>query len=352
MTPESASMIPTGLHWNAPGWLFGLLILPLLYAAIQFYANRFKTSVRNPFVPLVVRLTRQPHQYVRYSVPLLHLLGLMMLCVVLAQPQKGIVTVSNQIPGKNIILVLDVSKSMKAYDIKPNRISSAKKVFDEFISKRPNDQIGLVLFSGKSFTLVPLTSDHIALKKQLKSVHTNTITIDGTAIGEALLTAAHRLLRSNNVKKNTDPGIIVLATDGVNNRGIHPLTASEVLATKKIKCYTIGVGGEKAVVRLEKNRIGKWAAKRDIYGNALYWSRPDGKMLDRIAQKCSGKYFSAEDHSGFQKSLEHINRLEKNAVVIKRKVAYNQLFYWPLLAAVLLLLTSRLLRQTRFAEFG
>ena len=259
---------------------------------------------------------------------LIPVLTLALFIIALARPQRGYVSESIITEGIDIVLAMDVSSSMKAEDLKPNRIGSAKEVAEKFIKERKNDRIGIVSFARFAVTTSPLTTDHDTLVDFLKMIDTGMIN-DGTAIGNAIAEATKRLLAGGGKSK-----VIILLTDGINNSGeIDPITAAKAAAALGIKIHTIGVGTKgEAPFPVDDPVFGKRRVKVKV--------EIDEKILDKIARLTGGKYFRATDSESLYKIYNEINKLEKNKIEIKHYVRYKELFYLPLITALVLLTLS------------
>jgi Ca-activated chloride channel family protein len=265
------------------------------------------------------------------------ILGALLVVVALARPQSGTASREVTSEGIDIMLVLDVSGSMKAEDFKPNnRLYVAKQVIRDFVEGRTNDRIGLVVFAGQSFTQCPLTLDYDVLLNFLDKVDFGMIE-DGTAIGMALANAVNRLRDSHAKSK-----IIVLLTDGVNNRGqIEPLTAAEIAKTLGIKIYTIGAGKPgNALYPVEDPVFGK----RYVYiPNEI-----DEKSLSQIAELTGGRYYRAQSEQMLERVYTEISMLEKTEVKVKEYVQYRELFSYFAVAALVSVVLGGALGATWF----
>jgi len=263
--------------------------------------------------------------------------GALLVVVALARPQSGTASREVTSEGIDIMLVLDVSGSMKAEDFKPNnRLYVAKQVIKEFVEGRTNDRIGLVVFAGQSFTQCPLTLDYDVLLNFLDKVDFGMIE-DGTAIGMALANAVNRLRDSNAKSK-----VIVLLTDGVNNRGqIEPLTAAQIAKTLGIKIYTIGAGKPgNALYPVEDPVFGK----RYVYiPNEI-----DEKSLSQIAELTGGRYYRAQSEQMLERVYKEISLLEKTEVKVKEYVQYQELFSYFAVAALASVVIGGVLGATWF----
>jgi Ca-activated chloride channel family protein len=271
----------------------------------------------------------------------LRLLGLAAIIVAMARPQtKEVSTKTKTTNGIDILMAIDVSTSMLARDLKPDRLSALKKIAADFIKKRPNDRIGLVVFAGESYTKTPITSDKGIILNSLKEVTFGTLE-DGTAIGMGLATSVNRLKESKALSK-----VIILLTDGVNNAGfIEPQTAAELAIEYGIKTYTIGLG-------TKGNALSPIAYNSD--GTFRYSMMPveiDEALLKTIADATGGAYFRATDNASLEAIYEEINKLEKTEIEEFKYTNYEEKYRPWLLLAGILLLFEWLLRNTIFRSF-
>ena len=243
--------------------------------------------------------------------------------------------------GIDIVIAIDVSASMLARDLKPNRLEALKKVASRFIQARPNDRLGLVEYAGESYTKTPLTSDKNILLSSLKSIKYNTTITGGTAIGMGLATSVNRLKESRAKGK-----VIILLTDGVNNSGfIDPKIASELAVEFGIKVYTIGLGSNGMAL----SPIGILPNGSFQYGNIQV--EIDEELLNQIAETTGGKYFRATSNTKLEEIYAEINKLEKTEIEETKYKSYNELFRPLILAAFGLLLFELLLRYTVYKSF-
>ena len=257
------------------------------------------------------------------------------------RPQKGLLNTKVQSEGIDIVLALDVSTSMLAEDFilngqRYNRLHVVKEVVKEFIKKRKDDRIGLVVFSGRAYTQCPLTLDYGVLLQFLDRVEIGMIE-DGTAIGDGIAAGVNRIRKTEAKSK-----VLILLTDGNNNAGrVDPQTAAELAKAVDVKVYTIGVGG--------KGRVPYPA--QDIFGNKVYqWHniQLDDQILQEIATITDGRYFNATDTKGLKEIYALIDKLEKTEVDLDVYMEYEELFKYFLLLALLFLLIEKVLRLTRF----
>ncbi len=272
---------------------------------------------------------------------LFRLLALAAIIVAMARPQtEDISTRTKTTKGIDIVMAIDVSSSMLARDLKPNRLAALKKVAADFIKKRPNDRIGLVAYAGEGYTKTPITSDKSIVLSALKDITYGQLN-DGTAIGMGLATSVNRLKESKAISK-----IIILLTDGVNNSGfIEPQTAAELALEFDIKTYTIGLG-------TNGNALSPIAYNAD--GSFRYGMRQveiDEKLLKDIAKSTGGKYFRATNNEKLEEIYDEINKLEKTEIEEFKYYKYEEKFRpWVLFAGALLLL-EWVLRNTLFRSF-
>ena len=268
-------------------------------------------------------------------------LALIFIIVAMARPQSvDVSTKTKKTRGIDIVMAIDVSASMLAKDLKPNRLEALKDVAGKFIARRPNDRIGLVEYAGESYTRTPITSDKNIIFNSLKDIKYNTIITGGTAIGMGLATAVNRVKDSKAKSK-----IIILLTDGVNNSGfIDPLTASELASEYGIKTYTIGLGSNGMALSPVAIRNGK-----------IQYSRIqveiDEKLLKEIAEGTGGKYFRATNNKKLEEIYAEINQLEKTEIEEFKYYNDEEKFRPLVLWALALLVFEFLLRNTLLKSF-
>ncbi len=265
----------------------------------------------------------------------LRIITLAALSIALARPQSSNTTENVDSEGIDIMLAMDVSGSMVAEDFKPNRIEAAKALALKFVDQRPTDRIGLVIFSGESFTMCPITIDHNVLKEQIAQVK-NGMIIDGTSIGMGLATAVDRLRFSKGKSK-----VIILTTDGVNNMGlIDPTTALEIAKSYKVRVYTIGIGtiGQAPMPVQTPMGVQKQMVPVEI----------DEPLLKKIAVETGGKYFRATNNQSFGAIYEDIDKMEKTKIDVTSYKHYAELFFPLAMIAVICLALEMLLRYTVF----
>lgn len=316
-----------------PGYFWLLL---LLVPMVLWYIFREKSSHADLQVSSLKAFKGMKHAgriWMRHILFVLEILAIAFLIVALARPQSSNSWQTYTSEGIDIVLALDISGSMLARDFTPDRLEAAKEVATKFILERPQDKIGLVIFAGESFTQCPLTTDQAVLVNLLREVKSGMIE-DGTAIGLGLANAVNRLKDSPAKSK-----VVILLTDGVNNRGaIAPATAAELARTYGIRVYTIGVG---------------------TYGEAPYPVQTpfgvqlqnvpveiDEEVLQQIATLTGGQYFRATDNNKLKQIYEEIDQLEKSKIEVKHFSKKNEQYFLFGLLGMCLLIAQALLRYT------
>ena len=320
-----------------PYFFLLLLLIPTMVAFYFFYLNKKRTQLT--FSGLENFKGIKPSFKQKYSfLPfLLKIIAFVLAIIALARPQSSMSGQNIKTEGIDIMMALDISASMLAEDLKPNRIDAAKKVAEEFIDSRPNDRIGLVVFSGESFTQCPLTTDHAVLKNLFTGIESGMLA-DGTAIGEGLATAVNRIRNSKAKSK-----VIILLTDGVNNVGsIAPETAGEIAKTFGIRVYTIGVGTIGMAPYPFKTPFGIQYQNIEV--------QIDETILKQIASETDGKYFRATNSSKLKEIYNEIDKLEKTKIDVTEFHNYTEEFYPWAIAAALILLLDIILRYTLFKK--
>jgi Ca-activated chloride channel family protein len=312
-----------------------LLLIPLV---IYWYTKKNRqgtvmvSSTRN------FGETQSWKNWFRHIPFLLRVLAIICLIIALARPQIRNDEELTNGEGIDIILCLDISGSMLAQDFSPNRMEAAKRVASDFIDARPTDRIGLVIFSGESFTMAPLTTDRTVLKNQLFNVESGLLE-DGTAIGSGLATSVERLRSSKSRSK-----VIILLTDGENNGGlIDPNTAKEIAKSVGVRVYTIGVGTEGFAPMPVQTAGGVIMQKEKV--------SIDEKLLTQIANETGGKYFRAKDNESLSSIYKEIDQLEKTRIEITTLKRYSEQFFPFALAAALFVFLEYLLRFSLFRKY-
>ncbi|MBR2367527.1 MAG: VWA domain-containing protein [Alistipes sp.] len=305
-----------------PYILIGIVIVPLLLLYHLFVGRRATLTVSalgSASAPRTLRYWLRPMPLV------LRLLAITALIIALARPVNVHTESETTTEGIDIVLAMDISGSMLARDFVPDRLTSAKKIASEFVGERSGDRLAVVAFAGEAFTQTPLTSDQATVQTMLSRLRSGVVD-DGTAIGNGLATAINRLRESGAKSK-----VVVLLTDGVNNRGqISPATAAEIARDLGIKVYTIGVG----------SRGSAPYPAIDMFGNesmVMAEVEIDEALLRRIATLTGGEYFRAVDDNALAEIYERINTLEKSEVQVTNYTSYEELYMLWLVAALLLL---------------
>lgn len=321
------------MRFADPLFLLALVLLPLwIYARLR---GGEREGVLFSDTRLFTRLPGYKRPRIAENLPFaLRLIAAALLILALARPQTGYEEREITSKGIDIMLTLDLSSSMSASDLSPNRLEAAKRVIAEFIRGRINDRIGLVVFAAQGYTQCPLTLDYAVLLRFLERARIGLIE-DGTAIGMALATAANRLKDSS-----AESRIAVLLTDGVNNRGaIDPLTAARMAGAVGVRVYTIGVGRE---------GVFHQTVDDPVYGKRRVRVRTeiDETLLRRIAQVTGGRYYRAEDEKALMDIYKEIDKLEKTEIKTKIYSRNTDWFAYLLAPALFLLAAEALLPAT------
>lgn len=318
------------MEFKNPQILWGLLLVPLLYYYMRRVGSRstVRTSIYRYFPR---RKTFRTMLFALSKVLLAVSIG--GLVVSLARPQRGNIEEKLITEGIDIVLAVDISSSMKAEDFKPNRLGAAKSVAQDFIMGRKNDKIGLVVFSRRAITHSPLTIDYTMLYSFIDTIKIGMIQ-DGTAIGNAIMEGSKRLKEGKEKSK-----VLILLTDGINNSGeVDPITAAYATKALGIRVYTIGVGStQNAPYPVEDPVLGK----RYVYVPVQL----DEKVLQRIAQVTSGRYFRATDTEKLIEIYREIDALEKSKIEIQQYRRVKEWFAVPLLIGLVLLLTHIIIEK-------
>ncbi|UCE70583.1 MAG: VWA domain-containing protein [Flavobacteriaceae bacterium] len=327
------------IEFANPEFFWLLLLLPV--AILWYFLKRHRLAPTLLMPSLGGFKTPSLLSRLRPVTFMLRLLALAAVIVAMARPQtEDISTRTKTTKGIDIVMAIDVSSSMLARDLRPNRLSALKQVASEFIRQRPNDRIGLVVYAGESYTKTPITSDKNIVLDALRDITYGQLS-DGTAIGMGLATSVNRLKESKAISK-----VIILLTDGVNNAGfIEPQTAADLALEYNIKTYTIGLGTNGNAL----SPIGYNADGTFRYG--MRQVEIDEELLNEIAESTGGQYFRATDNEKLEAIYDEINKLEKTEIEEFKYYRYEEKFRpWVLLAGSLLLL-EWLLRITVFRSF-
>ncbi len=316
----------TDIEFANPGFIYLLIIIPLLLTWYWFRHRKYHADIQMPATESVAKSSRSPKEYLYHGLFGLRMLAAGLLILALARPQTSTRKQDVTIEGIDIVLAMDISGSMLAEDFQPNRLEASKKVAGEFVGGRPNDRMGLVVFSGETFTQCPLTTDHAVLLNLFKDIKSGMIE-DGTAIGDGLATAVNRLKESQAISK-----VIILLTDGENNMGsIDPLSAAEIAKVFGIRVYTIGVGTIGTAPYPVQTPFGTRYQNMEV--------RIDEPLLKDIASMTGARYFRATDNQKLAEIYQEIDRLEKSKIDVTEFRKKNEEFLpFALLAGLVLLL--------------
>lgn len=316
-----------------PNFLYLLLLVPVMIAFYVLKQHKASASLSMPELQPFNQAGRTFRNYLRHALFAFRVLAFVFLILVLARPQATNTFQDMSTEGIDIMLTMDISGSMLARDFKPDRLEASKNVATEFISGRPYDRIGLVVFSGESFTQCPLTTDHAVLINLMREIKSGMIE-DGTAIGMGLANAINRIKDSEARSK-----VIILLTDGVNNRGeIAPATAAEIAKTYGIRVYTIGVGTQGMAPYPVQTPFG-----------TRYQNMPveiDEAILTQIARETGGRYFRATDNNKLVEVYNEIDKLEKSIIDVRQFSKKEEKFLWPAFAAFCLMALEMILHYT------
>jgi len=334
------------MNWNNfeflnPEFLWLLILIPFL-AVWYFFVRKKDAAVLT--MPSVKGFKVKPSilSKLKPILSLLRILALAAIIVALARPRN--VSVSKKTKtnrGIDIVMAIDVSASMLARDLKPNRLEALKKVAIDFVDRRPNDRIGIVVYAGESFTQTPITSDKAIVKRTISELKWGQLE-GGTAIGMGLGSGVNRLKESKAKSK-----VIILLTDGVNNSGnIDPRTATELAKELGIKVYTVGIG---------TNGMADFPWSKDPRTGRLNFRKQqveiDEDLLKEIASETNGKYFRATDNTSLKEIYDEIDKLEKTKIEEFKYYNYQEMYRSLVLLAIGLLLFEFLLRNTLFKSF-
>ena len=317
--------------------LFYLLIIPI--GILIWYSLKYKSLNANILFPETKSISREKtiKQRLRHIPYLLKIIAAILLIIAISRPQSSSNWQETTTEGIDIVLAMDISGSMLARDLKPDRLEASKNVAIDFISKRNNDRVGLVIFAGESFTQCPLTTDHNVLMNLFKDVKSGMID-DGTAIGMGLATSVNRLKDSKAISK-----VIILLTDGVNNSGmVPPLTAAEIAQKFGIRVYTIGVGTKGLAPYPFQTPFGIQYQNVEV--------KIDENTLQDIATITDGKYFRATNNNSLREIYKDIDALEKSKIEVTQFHKRTEEFLSFALSALALLFLSFILKISYFKQ--
>ena len=324
------------IEFANPKLLWLLLLVPVLIVWYILRHKKQEASLSFSDLKGFAKLPKTWKAYLRHILFALKMAALALLVVAIARPQSSSTNSTSNIEGIDIVMAMDVSGSMLARDLKPDRLTAAKRVASDFVKERPGDRMGLVIFSGETFTQVPLTTDHAVMLNMLAEMK-NGLIDDGTAIGDGLATAISRLKDSEAISK-----VVILLTDGMNNAGsVDPYTAAEIAKLYGIRVYTIGVG---------TYGTAPYPVQSPFGGTVMQQMKVeiDEKLLNTIANQTGGKYYRANNNQKLDEVYQEIDKLERSKIEVTEFRRLHEEFY-PLVAwALALLLIEFLLRKTIF----
>lgn len=326
------------MEFANPEWFWALLLLPVLIGIYLYrFLKRKQATLTFSSLDLLDDLPGNWKSHLHWVHAILLWSGVALLIIALARPQERLTTVERNAEGIDIVMVLDMSTSMRAEDLKPNRFEAAREVAKDFVDKRNSDRIGLVTFAMQSFTVVPPTLDYRLLKDLINDLEMGIIE-DGTAIGMGISTAINRLKESQAESK-----VIILLTDGQNNAGeIDPVTAADLALTYNIKIYTIGAG---------TRGTAPYPIQDPIFGRRYQNIEVniDEEMLTSVAELTGGRYFRATDSDELENIYEEIDELETTEVEELIYTDYQDLYAKYLAWSFVLLCLSFILNKTILA---
>jgi Ca-activated chloride channel family protein len=325
----------SGIEFANKGFFWLLIIIPLMIGWYIWRNSKLQGSLRMSAVKGFSSVKKSKYTTLRHYGIVLRVLAFSALIIALARPQSAFSWQNSTTEGIDIVIATDISGSMLAEDLKPNRLEAGKNIAIDFIKDRPEDRIGLVIFSGESFTQCPLTIDHDVLINLFSEI-SNGMVEDGTAIGMGLATAVNRLKESEAKSK-----VVILLTDGSNTTGsIPPLTAAEIAKQMKVRVYTVGVGTKGYAPYPVKTPFG-----------VQYQQVPvtiDEGVLKEIAKVTGGQYFRATNNAKLKQIYQQIDQLEKAKIAVTQYHKKTERFLPFALIAMVLLLLEFLLRNTIF----
>jgi Ca-activated chloride channel family protein len=319
------------LHIIFPYFLLLLLVIPALVVWYVFYHRKSSASLGISTTLGFMKSHKTFRQQLRHVPFILRIFALALLIMALTQPESRTERSDYNVEGIDILLASDISGSMLAQDFTPNRLDAARDVAMDFVDGRPNDRVGLVIFSAESFLQCPLTIDHARLKDLYSKIKSGMIT-DGTAIGDGLGLSVYHLMKSEAISK-----VIILLTDGVNNTGsLDPMTAAEIAKKFGIRVYTIGVGTMGTAPYPFQTPFGIQYQRIEV--------QIDEDLLRNIAQTTGGEYFRATDKKKLEDIYSRIDKMEKSKIDVTRFSKGNPRSLPLIVAAGLFLLVELLIR--------
>jgi Ca-activated chloride channel homolog len=324
-----------GITFASPNYFYLLLLIPILVAWYFFRQKMNHADIQVSSTTGFEGVKKGIRLYLYHGLYVLRMLTLVFLILALTRPQSKKSHHDITVEGIDIVLAMDISGSMMAMDFKPNRIEASKSVAMEFIDGRPNDRIGLVIFSGEAFSQCPLTTDHAVLKNLFQDIRSGMIE-DGTAIGDGLATALNRLRGSKAISK-----VIILLTDGVNNMGsIDPLSSAEIAKLYGVRIYTIGIGTTGVAPYPVQTPFGIEVRPMEV--------KIDEDLLRQISKMTDGKYFRATNNTKLRQVYQEIDKLEKSKIDVTEFHKKQEEFYLFAWIALFCITLEIILRNTYF----
>ncbi len=322
-----------------PGLIWLFLLLPVLLLVYIFYSQKRFGTLRFSSLLLFEGISHGSGMWRKHVLFGLRLFALSAIILALMRPQERNALQEINAEGIDIMMVIDISGSMRAMDFKPNRLEAVKRVAQTFVGQRQNDRMGLNVFARESFMQCPLTTDLARLNEFIGGIEIVNEKFDGTAIGMAIAGAVNRLRDSDAKSK-----VIILLSDGRNNAGeLDPITTSELANDFGIRIYTIGAGKRGTAAMPVQTVIG--------VRNVQVQVDIDEETLTRIADITGGKYFRATDEESLAEIYKEISEMETTEYSVKEYVQHAELFYFPLLVALFLLVLEYILERSIFRRF-
>jgi Ca-activated chloride channel homolog len=314
------------MHFANPVYLWGIIFVPI-YLIFLHLERKKKEALYIPIVNLLKQAEgKRWTRFLPFIQKALIILIIIFFSLTLARPQTEHQKEKLGKKGIDIIIALDVSQSMLAEDLKPNRMEAAKDNLSQFIAEIKDDRLGIIVFAGTAFTQSPLTFDYNIMQEYLKQISTKSINqnvrgLNGTAVGDAILAAINRFKKSEDRSK-----VLVLLTDGDANVGVDPQIAAEKAAESGIKIYTVGIGSKEGAPMPVTNMLGQKDYARNQDGS-LMMATFNEEGLKKIAAIGSGQYFRAGDNESFKEVMAKINALEKREIKVNNTTEYTENFF-------------------------
>lgn len=326
----------SSIEFASSYFLYGLIIIPLLVVWYIFSGRKNQAYVKFSDTSFFNGMPRSWRIYARHILFVIEMCALALLIIALARPQSSSKSQKINVEGIDIVLTIDLSSSMLAQDLRPDRLEAAKNISTDFVKGRPEDRMGLVVFASETFTQVPLTTDHGMLLNMMKELKCGMLE-DGTAIGDGLASSVSRLKDSEAISK-----VVILLTDGDNNAGsIDPATAAEMAKLFGIRVYTIGVG----------TRGTAPYPVQTPFGGIQYQQIPvtiNEPLLQQIADETGGKYYRATSNEKLEQIYDEIDQLERSKIEINEFTRVHEEFLPFVLIGLALLLLGFILKNTVF----